>query len=152
VILGSIVKFKIMCYLLYLSTTSHEDLTGHNSGLISFQRLEINDDLRLSILRNQEKWFVGSKSGCSCTFRHLSAVDLGFGEPQDWYFEEADPLLATAELYRVIARLAASGHQVDCLDLWEGAAETDIKTARVNLHAVSEKAFRLFENYHFVFA
>ena len=140
-----------MCYMLYLSTTSHEDLSSYNSDLISFQRLGITDDVRLIILGNQEKWFIGSKSGCSCTFRHLVSVELGFGEPQDWIPEDEDELLATAELYRVIAWLAASGNRVDCLDIWEGADKTDIKTEVVNLNAVSEKAFRLFENYHFVF-
>lgn len=140
-----------MCYLLYLSTTSTEDLADHNSELINFQRLETADDARLSVLENQEKWFVGSKSGCSCTFRHLSSVELGFGEPQDWFPEDEDDLKATAELYRVIARLTASGNQVDCLDIWEGADAADIKMKVVNLSTISEKTFRLFENYHFVF-
>ncbi len=137
--------------MLYLSTTSPEDLVLHNSDLINFQRLEIIDDARLVVLKNQEKWFVGSKSGCSCTFRHLSSVSLGFEEPQDWYPEDEDELNATAELYRVIARLTAAGHQVDCLDIWLGEDEAVIKTEKVNLNRVSEKAFRLFENYHFVF-
>lgn len=140
-----------MCYLLYLSTTSPEDLSNHNSELINFQRCEVADDARLSLLGNQEKWFVGSKSGCSCTFRHLSSVELGFGEPQDWYPEDEDELQATAELYRVIARLVGAGNRVDCLDIWEGAEVADIKTKVVNLNAVSEKALRLFENHHFVF-
>lgn len=51
---------------------------------------------------------------------HLSAllsVELGFGEPVDWYPEDEDELRATTELYRVIARLVSAGHQVDCLDI-----------------------------------
>ena len=140
-----------MCYLLYLSTSSSEDLTRNNSDLINFQRLEITEDARLSLLRNQEKWFVGSKSGCSCTFRHLFSVELGFGEPQDWFPEDEDQLRATAALYQVIARLVGAGNRVDCLDIWQGADEADIRTKVVSLNAVSEKAFRLFENYHFVF-
>jgi hypothetical protein len=76
---------------------------------------------------------------------------LGFGEPVAWYPEAEDELRATAELYRVIARLVSQEQQVDCLDIWEGATVENLKAMVVDLNAVSEKAFRLFENYHFVF-
>ncbi|MFI5330821.1 MAG: hypothetical protein ACHQ2F_07270 [Desulfobaccales bacterium] len=85
-------------------------------------------------------------------------MELGFGEPVDWYPEDADELRATAELYRVIARLVSEGYQGDCLDIWEGAGAGPrdpvdaISEKVVNLEAVSETAFRLFENHHFVFA
>ena len=140
-----------MCYTLYLSTSSPEDLTKYNSDLIIFKRLDGEDNEYSSMLKNQEKWYVGSKSGCSCTFRHLASIELGFDEPQDWYPEDDDDLKATTDLFRVIARLVSQGNQVDCLDTWEGAVRDEIKAKIVNLNAVSEKTFRLFENYHFVF-
>ena len=141
-----------MCYSLYLSTNSSEDLTRYNSELLKFKRLDAAENAGLIILRHRQRWYVGSKSACSCTFRHLPSVELGFGEPVAWYPEDADELRATAELYRVIARLVSAGHQVDCLDIWAGADLQAISEKVVNLEAVSETAFRLFENYHFVFA
>ncbi len=141
-----------MCYSLYLSTNSSADLTRYNSALLNFKRLDAAENADLIILRHAQKWYVGSKSECSCTFRHLHSVELGFGEPVAWYPEDSDELQATTELYRVIARLVSEGHQVDCLDIWEGADLKAIPEKVVNLEAVSETAFRLFENYHFVFA
>ncbi len=140
-----------MCYSLYLSTTSPEDLTRHNSELLRFEFPDVAGKNWFNILKNQQKWYVGSKSGCSCTFRHLLSIELGFGEPEEWYPEDEDELQATVELYRVIAPLVSEGYQVDCLDIWEGAVVADLKTKVVDLNAVSERAFRLFENYHFIF-
>ena len=140
-----------MCYSLYLSTNSSADLTRYNSELLNFRRLDAAANAALIILRHRQRWYVGSKSECSCTFRHLQSVELGFAEPVAWYPEDADGLRATAELYRVIARLVSEGHLVDCLDIWEGADLQAVSEQVVNLEAVSETAFRLFENYHFVF-
>ena len=77
-----------MCYSLYLSTSSSEDLAGHNSELLRLARLDGTEPEGADLLRNQERWYVGSKSGCSCTFRHLFSVELGFGEPVDWFFTQ----------------------------------------------------------------
>jgi hypothetical protein len=140
-----------MCYELYLSTSSSEDLAKYSSALVHFECPEDLDNKIAAILLNPAKWYVGSQSGCSCTFRHLAGGDLNFDKPQDWFPEERDNLRATAELYRVIASLAQGGEKVDCLDLWPGAEPTQIKTMPVSLSVVPEKAFRLFEDYHFVF-
>jgi len=140
-----------MCYSLYLSTSSPEDLAKYNSELLRFRPPEAADEKWVGLLRHEHKWFVGSKSKCSCTFRHLSTTDLGFIEPQDWCPEDADNIQATAELYRVIRRLIAAGEQVDCLDAWYGAKPGEIKDMVVTFNAVSEKEFLLFENYHLVF-
>jgi hypothetical protein len=141
-----------MCYQLYLSTSSREDLTKFNSELVRFERAETPGDERLGILENPQRWFVGSKSQCSCTFRHFVSIDTGFDEPQNWSPEDEDNVRATAELYRVIWSLIRAGERVDCLDLWSNAAREEIKTMVVNLSAVPEKKFLLLENYHFVFA
>ena len=139
-----------MCYALYLSTTSKEDLAELNSDMVRFERLS-DDEGRVSDLMYPQKWYVGSKSGCSCNFRHISSVELGFGEPLDWYPEEEDDIRATAELYRVIVRLISEGNDVDALDLWEGMEQGEIKSLDVNLRTVPEKNFRFFENHQFVF-
>ena len=56
---------------------------------------------------------------------------------------------ATRELYIVIAALLENGYSVDCIDRWEGAQAEDIHTLDVSLNAVSQEAFRLFENCKF---
>ena len=140
-----------MCYELYLSTSSTEDLSRYNSEWISFGNPDRLDDRYVGILRHERKWYVGSKSGCSCTFRYLAGGDLGFDEPQDWLPEEQDELRATADLYRVVASLVQGGEKVDCLALWPGAEPARIKTMSVSLSEVPQKAFRLFEDHHFVF-
>jgi len=140
-----------MCYSLYLSTSSREDLTKYNSELLRFKPPGPADEKWVGLLRHEHKWFVGSKSECSCTFRHFSTTELGFIEPQDWCPEDEDNIRATAELYRVIRGLLCAGEHVDCLDLWYDAKGNDIKEMRVTLSTVSEKQFLLFENHHLMF-
>jgi hypothetical protein len=140
-----------MCYTLYLSTSSPEDLTRYNSEWVRFRRPDVGDSPPTKALENTQQWFIGSMDGCSCRFRHLADGDLAFEEPQDWMEEDEDSIRATRELYRVIASLVQDGHKVDCLDLWPAMEPVEIKTVAVRLSNVPEKAFRLFENHHFVF-
>ncbi len=97
-----------------------------------------------------DKWFVGSKAGCSCTFRHTMSPELGFSEPVDWYKEEQDEVDATINLYEIISTLVADGHHVDCIDSWAGTKNETQKTIEVSLAKVPSKAFRLYENYKFI--
>jgi hypothetical protein len=139
-----------MCYEVYISTDSQEDLATRNSELIRFKRVtDPNIDPGMQLLDFPHHWYVGSKSQCSCTFRHLYSVELGFAEPVDWYPEEQDEIAATRELYATLTSLLSSGYHVDLLDRWYGAQPTDIVTLNVSLSDISEKAFRLFENYKF---
>ena len=140
-----------MCYSLYLSTSSPEDLTKYNSELVRFKRPEPADEKWAGLLRHEHKWFVGSKSQCSCTFRHFTSPDLGFTELLDWFPEDEDNVQATAELHRVIRVLVSAGERVDCLDAWYDAAPEAIKEMVVKFDTVSEKQFLLFEDYHFLF-
>jgi hypothetical protein len=147
-----------MCYLVYLSTESAEDLARCDSERIQFRPLEEDDKVYESVLKHPQKWSIPTPpSGCSCGFRHLfymnmdQGFDQGFREPEDWCPEDEDNLAATAELYRMIARLLAAGHKVDCLDVWNGTPADEIQEQSVDLGTVPEKAFRLFEGYHFVF-
>lgn len=139
-----------MCYSVYISTDITEDLTAHNSELVRFERLSnSNDDPTTILLEHPDKWYIGSKSGCSCTFRHLMSIELGFSDPVDWYIEEKDDIAATQELYSIFFKILSSGYRIDLVDSWQGAEPRDIKTLDVSLHDVSITAFRLFENHKF---
>lgn len=139
-----------MCYSVYIATNSEQDLECYNERQISFQKIDKKDEIT-SLLENENKWFVGSPSSCSCAFRHLTSYDLGFGEPEDWYPEDKEDLEATKKLYRVILKLIAEGYKVECVDAWEGVKPEQIKTMDVEIDNISEKEFRLFENYLFKF-
>ena len=137
-----------MCYTLYISTDSNKDLQSNNSALVQFKRIDASEeDVMTAMLNLENKWFVGSATNCSCTFRHLYSTGLGFGEPQDWYPEETDEVEATKKLYKVISDLLDDGSKVECLDVWTGAKPADISILEVQLDTVSEKEFRLFENH-----
>lgn len=139
-----------MCYGVYISTDSSEDLARWNSELVRFEKVTnpcADPCTRLLDFPNQ--WYVGSKSNCSCTFRHLYSIELGFSEPEDWCPEEQDELDATKELYAILVSILSSGHQVDLVDRWEGAKPDDITTVDVSLDEISETAFRMFENHKF---
>jgi hypothetical protein len=139
-----------MCYAVYISTDSPEDLRVRSSDLVRFEPLDgSRKDPCIALLEHANRWYVGSKSDCSCTFRHLTSIELGFREPEDWYKEGQDELDATRELYTDLAVLLSAGHEVDLIDRWEGARPDDIKTLQVSLEEVSQGAFRLFENHKF---
>ena len=139
-----------MCNTVYISTNSTEDLASHNTELVRFEKVtDPQSDPCISLLAFSEQWYVGSKTGCSCTFRHLLSVELGFGAPEDWYPEEDDEINATLQLYRVLESLLVSGHQLDLLALWEGAEPKDVTTLNVSLSDVPAEAFRMFENHRF---
>ena len=143
-----------MCYSLYLSTDSPADLRVCSTDLVRFQKAEdyeYKSAFIINLLEFPNRWFVGSKSGCSCTFRHLSTAEPWFGAPEDWYPEEQVDLDATRQLYDVMLTLLRSGQSVDCIDIWAGAEPKDLKTTPVLLDDVPRESFRLFENYRFVF-
>ncbi|HRK33429.1 MAG TPA: hypothetical protein PLJ47_02450 [Candidatus Hydrogenedentes bacterium] len=142
-----------MCYALYLSTSSNEDLSVLNSELLLFSRPTAERDfVYLDLLTNANRWFVGSKSGCSCTFRQFHESDAGFGAPEDWYKEDEDNVAGTLLLYEVIARLINNGDAVDCVNAWDGVCPTLIESKTVSLAEVPANSFRLFENIRFAFA
>jgi hypothetical protein len=139
-----------MCYEVYLSTDSQEDLTTRNSELVRFRRVaDPSTDPGICLLDFPQYWYVGSKSECSCAFRHLHSTELGFGEPVEWYPEEQDELEATREIYATLSSLLSSGYHVDLLDRWYSAQPADITMLGVSLGDVPENAFWLFENHKF---
>jgi len=140
-----------MCYTVYLSTNSPEDLTNQNTELVTFEKYNDEESEPVTkLLGNPNKWYVGSRAGCSCTFRHLTSYDLGFGEPVDWYKEGQDDINATLNLYDVIHLLVSAGYEVDLIDKWEGANPKSFKLLEVSLKKVPPKAFRLYENHRFI--
>lgn len=135
-----------------MSTDSPMDLAERNSDLVRFEKVTDPDsDPCISLLEFPNKWYVGSKSGCSCTFRHLhsSSVGLGFSEPVDWYEEQQDDLDATCELYGTLNEFLSSGYHLDLVDRWEGSGPEDITVLDVSLDHVPATAFRMFEDHKF---
>ena len=95
---------------------------------------------------------MGAKEkGCSCSFRHLYSIELGFSEPVDWYPEEEDEIKATLEVIKVIRGLLEGGAEVDCIDAWEGDSPHPLTELEVDLGEISDEAFRFYENHHFIF-
>lgn len=141
-----------MCYLVYISTDFEGDLSQHNSALISFEKDFNNADTEIiDLLLYEYHWYVSSKAGCSCTFRHLSSIELGFGEPVYWYEESSDEIEATKIFYDEISSLISHGSKVDCIEIWSATKKDQIKRLEIDLSAVPRDAFRFFENHHFVF-
>ena len=143
-----------MCYMLLLGTDSPTDLSLRNTELLIFSK-ELPGLPEEQCLELSQKWFVGSAHGCSCGFRHLhvSGVSLGFGGPEDWFPEESADIEATRQFIGVVRSLVSAGYQVECVDAWanDQASAQLTGTVNVDLGAVSDGAFRFFENHRFVF-
>ena len=140
-----------MCYALLLSTTSNEDLSQLNCEEIRFNQ-KVPEHLPVDRLLYPSKWYVGSRTGCSCSFRHLYEPDLGFGAPVDWFPEEQRDIEATHIFIRLVRSLLAKGEKVDCIDAWEGNSEMPPTHLPVNLTQIRDEEFRFIENHHFDFA
>jgi hypothetical protein len=142
-----------MCYILLLSTTSAEDLAVHNNELVRFTK-ELPLIAEVADLKHENKWYIGSKSGCSCTFRHLHSIELGFSEPVAWYKEKPEDIEATAQLIRIIRELVVKGENVDCIDAWEHQEMYPATKGGLNvdLSSLKDSEFRFFENHHFTFS
>lgn len=139
-----------MCYEVYISTDYPVNLAERSSTLVRFEKIIDPEKLKsIEILDFPNKWYVGSLSGCSCTFRHLMSVELGFMEPVDWFEEEQDNIDATRELYKTLSFILSSGYRLDLLDRWYEDKPEVIKTIDVSLDEVSETTFRLFEKHKF---
>lgn len=106
-----------MCYTLVLSTTSSDDLSRFNEQGITFNK-NIPDLPPIQHLRYTNKWAVGSRTGCSCSFRHLYGPEFDFHAPEDWFPEEKSDIEATLKFIRLIRSLIEKGEKVDCIDLW----------------------------------
>ena len=139
-----------MCYRVLLSTSTADDLSARSTDLVRFEKKYLDDEIA-STLAYDHRWYSGSKSGCSCTFRRATTAQLGFGRPVDWYPENDDELEATAAFIAVVRRVLESGHLIDCIDVWDDAGVSGILQMEVDLNEVADEEFRFFENYHFTF-
>lgn len=139
-----------MCYVVFLSTSDPGDLTVNNTHLMRFG-LELGSEPASELLAHPFRWFVGSRSICSCGFRHLTAPELGFNAPEEWFPEEPEDLEATAQFIAVVRALFAAGQQVDCVDAWSQTGAAQIKSLDVSISAVQDSEFRFFENHRFSF-
>jgi hypothetical protein len=141
-----------MCYMVYLSTDCADDLALRSSEWVRFEAVAAQASAPCPRCLNYgHRWFVGSKSGCSCTFRHLgheSAV-LGFGLPEHWCPEDQDQLEATHEFYGILKDIVERGYRVDVVDCWSGDEGDEAVALDVSLTAVPADHFRLFEGYVF---
>jgi hypothetical protein len=138
--------------MVYLSTDCADDLSLQDCDLVRFERPSAERQTAFPrALRSDHIWFVASVSGCSCTFRHLhpDSVGLGFGEPEDWFPEEADAIHATRRLYDVLRALVERGHRVQVLDCWSSTEDLDPVPLDVSLSQVPAGHFRLFEGHLF---
>ncbi len=141
-----------MCYVLLLSTDYGGDLTSSNDELVRFSR-DVPDVPEVDNLAHPQRWYVGSKSECSCTFRHLHSPELGFGEAVDWFPEEPDELEATRNFIRVVRDLVENGFKVDVIDAWgeKGYVDAEPGEMEVDLAMMRDSEFRFVENYRFEF-
>jgi hypothetical protein len=141
-----------MCYELILSTTSGDDLSQFNDEGIRFDGSH-SERPSFSHLLYPNKWYIGSRTGCSCSFRHLYEPEQGFGIPEEWFQEEASDIEATLKFIRLVRSLIAQGKHVDCVDLWAGSGAPSKPPVRmdVDLSRIRDEEFRFFENYHFDF-
>jgi len=113
---------------------------------------KIPDHLPAGHLLYSNKWYVGSRTGCSCSFRHLYGPEFEFGIPEDWFPEEKADIDATLEFIRLIRALVIKGEHVDCIDTWDGqGAGEPVASLPVNLSKIRDEEFRFFENHHFDF-
>jgi hypothetical protein len=133
--------------------TSAEDLTVHNSELVRFTK-DLPQIAEVADLRYPNKWHIGSKSGCSRSFRHLHSIELGFGEPVAWYKEALEHIEATIQLIQIIRERVAKGEGVDCIGAWEHQEMYPVAKGRLNvdLSSIKNREFRFFENHHFIFS
>ncbi len=144
-----------MCYMTVLSTTTKEDLSIYNNEFFQFSK-EYEFIPEAKYLAFQNKWLLTAEFGCSCGFRHLcgGSVELGFGEPEEWFPEETSTIEATRQAIEVIRSLVEKAEQVDCVDAWcsnQEEAEPLEGDLDVNLASTENLSFRFFENYRFNF-
>ena len=141
-----------MCYELILSTTSSDDLSQFNDDGLRFDN-SYPERMSFKHLLYPNKWYIGSRTGCSCSFRHLYEPEHGFGAPEEWAPESQADIEATLKFIRLVRSLLTQGERVDCVDLWAGSEPSPVAHARmdVDLSRVRDEEFRFFENHHFDF-
>lgn len=143
-----------MCYMTIISTTSDIELTKYNTKYVVFGKAMPGLPEEI-FLQHPNKWYVGSKDGCSCGFRHLMSENypaLGFAEPEDWFEEDQEDIDATIELVQVFKDIISNNSKLDCVDAWSNDSDEPPVLSGdliVDLNQISQASFRLVENYRF---
>ena len=151
-----------MCYSVYVSTTSDEDLSVLPPGHFHFVPVEgttfslgettYDDTEALAWLTYPHKWYLsGRHGGCSCHFRHWDSgqVEPTFERPVDWFPEDQDDVDSTNALYDELARIVQAGHQVDLIDTWNSENLENASSLTLSMSALPRDAFRFFLNVRF---
>ena len=142
-----------MCNMLYVSTTSEEDLSLLTPNFARFHQLDGTDDQNIkSHLNYSEKWSLKTiYSGCSCHFDHQLGDEPTFQKPEDWRPHDPEEIEATNEAYTVFCRLVKDGHRVEVIDVWEKFPLHELEFQEVSISLIDLEEFRFFEGYRFDF-
>ncbi len=144
-----------MCYAVFLSTTSSEDLSTLPTDQFRFEAPDSKeDDNALRLLRYPHKWYLACRyGGCSCHYRHLSSDPASsepwFDPPEDWLPEDGDDVESTMALYDELTRIVNEGHRVDVLDSWNCEGLESVHDLSVSVAEVPRECFRFFQNVRF---
>ena len=162
-------KRGALCYSVYLSTTSDEDLSLVKSDAFSFEKVSKSDETDdlgdmdnseeaqlLRLLSHRNCWYLmGKHGGCSCHFRHDGSLDLpegyrgqipSFGPPEDWAPEDEEDIDSTRAVYDWLISMLSEGHSIDLVDWWSSSNLNEIQTFDVKLRDVPSDHFRFFGN------
>lgn len=145
-----------MCYSIYVSTTSPENLDEAVFKHLQFNggfEPEPNHEPLMPLLGHPRRWYLtrAEYGGCSCHFRHAD-YDLSFGPPEDWCPEDEDNNLATSEAYHFFRQVLEQGYELDLINAWSNETPMyQVTSLDVFLDSVPEESFRFFENHHFKF-
>lgn len=149
----------VMCYMVYISTNCPDDLSALSSHAVRFEQPKAENYTPCPAIFNSHKtlgcqtWYVGSATGCSCTFRQLckESIELGFDIPQEWYPEDSEEIQATLLLYEILCDIVQRGFSLSLLDCWSGDEHLDPNPLEVSCSAIAADQFRLYEGYQFIF-
>ena len=144
-----------MCYITLVSTTSERDLSDFNTALVQFSR-ELPEMPEEAFLQHKNKWYLGSRDGCSCGFRHLDHEnrDLGFSQPVEWWPEEPEDIEATLQAVNAFKTILKEGSKLDCVDAWEKSIEQEPRLSGemvIDLSGLPDVNFRFIEGHRFDF-
>lgn len=142
-----------MCYSIYLSTDSPQDLAAEVFAHLQFGMPApdpAHEEL-LPLFAHPRRWYLSRREygGCSCHFRH-SMDEATFEPPQDWFPEDADDIAASREAYRAFRKIVSDGYGLDLISVWD-METAEVKKLVVPLSSMGEDSFRFFSGYRFDF-
>lgn len=162
-----------MCYAIYLSTTTGEDLALIQNEHFRFGRVRNVHDPSLRFLKYPHVWMLFN-GNCSCGFRRaIEGVPAGSGalpgsvaivdnaglplepefcEPSESACAEYEDVVAhTHAAYEELRRIVLGGDKLDLLDYWL-TDDNDLPPKRLSAHVkrIPKEKFRFFTSYHMV--